>query len=62
MTADALSTLFFVAGMKKGRELLANFPGTEIILVDSELQVYVSQGLRDCFQADKGIRTNILNS
>ncbi|SDG11014.1 thiamine biosynthesis lipoprotein [Fontibacillus panacisegetis] len=61
-TADALSTLFFVAGIEKGRKLLANFPGAEVILVDSELQVYVSQGLKDCFQADKGIRTNILNS
>ncbi|MCL6460155.1 MAG: FAD:protein FMN transferase [Gorillibacterium sp.] len=60
-TADALSTIVFVAGMKKGLELLKNFPGTEVILIDTDLLVYVSQGLKDSFQTDVGIRVNILD-
>lgn len=59
-TADALSTILFIAGMKKGLELLQNYPRTEAVLVDTDLMVYVTQGLKNCFQTDKGIRANIL--
>ena len=60
MTADALSTIIFVAGMEKGIELLENFRGAEAILVDTGLQVYVTQGLKDKFQTITGIKRNIL--
>jgi len=50
VAADALSTILFVAGMEKGLEFLSSFPQTEAILVDSNLQVYVTQGLRCRFQ------------
>ncbi|WP_410511306.1 FAD:protein FMN transferase [Paenibacillus sp. BR2-3] len=59
--ADALSTIVFIAGMKKGLKFLKSFPGTDAVLVDTELRVYVTQGLKDCFQTDKGIRVNILD-
>jgi len=59
--ADALSTILFVAGMEKGLKLLSRFPGTEAILVDIDLQVHVTAGLKNCFQACKRINVEILN-
>jgi thiamine biosynthesis lipoprotein len=59
--ADTLSTVLFVAGMEKGLEFLRSIPQTEAILVDSDLQVYVTQGLRYRFQADNGIEFTILD-
>jgi len=61
VAADTLSTILFVAGMEKGLEFLRSFPQTEAILVDSDLEVYVTQGLRTRFQADRGIEVTILN-
>ncbi len=61
LAADALSTILFVAGREKGLECLRSFPQTEAILVDSDLQVYVTAGLRDRFQADQGIDVTILD-
>lgn len=59
--ADPLSTIVFVAGIEKGLEFLRSLPQTEAILVDSNLSVYVTQGLRYRFQADKGIAVTILD-
>jgi thiamine biosynthesis lipoprotein len=61
LAADALSTIVFVAGMEKGLEFLGTLPQTEAILVDSGLHVYVTQGLRDRFQADQGIDVTVLD-
>jgi thiamine biosynthesis lipoprotein len=61
VTADTLSTILFVAGMEKGLAFLRSLPQTEAILVDTDLQVYVTQGLRYRFQADKGIEVTILD-
>jgi thiamine biosynthesis lipoprotein len=47
--------------MNKGIELLKSFPGTEAILIDMNLLVYVTRGLKDCFQAGEGINIEILN-
>jgi len=60
LVADALSTTVFIAGMEKGLELLRGFPQTEAILVDADVQVFVTKGLKDRFQADEGIQLNIL--
>jgi thiamine biosynthesis lipoprotein len=60
LAADALSTLLFVAGMEKGLEFLRGVPQTEAILVDSDLRVYVTPGLRYRFQADQDIEVAIL--
>jgi thiamine biosynthesis lipoprotein len=59
--ADTLSTALFVAGMEKGLAFLRSFPETEAIVVDSDLQVYVTPGLRYRFQAAKGIEVTILD-
>jgi thiamine biosynthesis lipoprotein len=61
MAADPLSTALFVAGMEKGLQFPRSFPHTEAILVDSNLQVYVTQGLRDRFQAARDIELTILD-
>lgn len=54
-TADALSTILFVAGVRKGFELLKRFSGTEAIFVDKDLRVYVTAGLKECFRAREGM-------
>jgi thiamine biosynthesis lipoprotein len=61
MAADALSTILFVAGMEKGLEFLRRFSGTEAIFIDMSLQVYITTGLKECFQAGEGINVEILN-
>lgn len=59
--ADPLSTIVFVAGMEKGLSYLRRFPQTEAILVDSDLHVYVTPGLRDRFQSAKGLAVTIFD-
>jgi thiamine biosynthesis lipoprotein len=51
VTADALSTLLFVAGMEKGIECLESFPGTEAIFADRKLNIYVTERAMEYFQA-----------
>lgn len=61
LAADALSTILFVAGIEKGHEFLKNYPQIDAILIDTDLQIYVTQGLRYRFQADKGSKVTILD-
>lgn len=60
MTADALSTAVFVAGLERGLALIKKYPRAEAVLVDAKLKVYVTQGLRQCFQASSEINVNYL--
>ncbi len=60
MTADALSTILFVAGMERGLELLRSFPQTEAVLVDTGLRVWVTRDLKRCFQSAAGINIRML--
>ncbi len=55
MIADALSTAIFVAGMDKGLGYLAQFPGVDVVLVDNHQQVFITQGLKEIYQAVEGI-------
>jgi thiamine biosynthesis lipoprotein len=59
--ADALSTILFIVGIEKGIRLLRQFDRVEAILVDLDLQVYVTAGLKKCFQAGEGISVNVLD-
>lgn len=61
MDADALSTILFIAGIKKGLGFLRRFSGVEAIFVNIDLQVHVTAGLKECFQPGEGISVNILN-
>lgn len=58
--ADALSTALFVAGLEKGLGILESFPGAEAILVDGNLQVYVTPGLKDRFRTEEGTKAMII--
>ncbi len=60
MTADALSTAMFVAGLEIGLAFLQDYPHTQAIFVDTGLQLYVTRGLRHCFKALAGIKVNYL--
>jgi thiamine biosynthesis lipoprotein len=60
VVADALATALLVAGMEKGPAFLRCFPASEAILVDSNVHVYVTQGLRYRFQAAEGIAVTFL--
>lgn len=60
MMADALSTAIFVSGFKKGLAFLKKFPLAEAILVDRELNVHVTRGLRENFQTTEGISVHNL--
>lgn len=60
MTADALSTAIFVAGLEKGTALIKKYPGAEAVLVDEKLRVYVTQDLRQRFQTFAEINVNYM--
>lgn len=62
LVADALSTLLFVAGMKKGLQILRRFSEAEAIFVDPDLQVYITHSLKDRFQASESVNVNVLDS
>lgn len=59
MMADALSTAIFVSGMEKGLILLLKVPSAQAVLVDQDLHVHVTSGLKDCFEPARGIRADI---
>jgi thiamine biosynthesis lipoprotein len=61
LAADALSTILFVSGIEEGHEILRSIPHSEAILVTSDLQIYVTKGLRTRFQADEGIEVIFLD-
>ncbi len=60
LTADALSTVLFIAGIDQGLEILGGFPGTEAVLVDAGEQVFVTGGLEGRFQPAPGISYKIV--
>lgn len=60
MKADALSTAIFVAGIEKGLGYRAQFPGTDVIFIDKDQQVFITSGLKECFQGANGIKVTII--
>lgn len=54
VTADALSTCVFAAGLEKGLLILKKFPEAEAVIVNSDLRIYMTQGMRGCFQSADG--------
>ena len=54
MTADALSTALFVAGLEKGAAILEKYPQAGAVLADADLRLYVTKGLRGSFLAPAG--------
>ena len=60
LQADALSTALFVLGMEKGRKLLDHYPTVQALLVDDDMKVHVSKGLRNIFTPACGIQAEEL--
>ena len=58
MVADALSTALFVAGLEHVTEILTDFPGVDAVLINRELQVFVTDGLKTCFHPQKNVKIN----
>ena len=61
MDADALSTILFVAGLEKSLEFLGRLEHIEAVLVDENLNGYVTRGLKGRFQADENINFTYVN-
>jgi thiamine biosynthesis lipoprotein len=53
--ADVLSTAVFVAGLEIGSSIIGSCPGVEAILVDTRSRVFLTPGLRGCFEAARDI-------
>lgn len=60
MTADALSTAIFVAGIDKGLGYLAQFSGVDVVLVDNYQRVFITQGLKESYQTVEGINATMI--
>jgi thiamine biosynthesis lipoprotein len=60
MEADALSTMLFVAGLQRSAALLKAFPEADAVLIDKDLQVYITEGLKDDFTPTEGINIHII--
>lgn len=60
MSADSLSTAIFVAGLNKGLGYLTTFQGVDAILIDDNLCVYITKGLKEYFQPLEGVRVSII--
>ena len=56
MSADTLSTILFLSGLEKGIEILNKLSDTEAILIDTNLTVYITEGLRYCFQPSSSVK------
>jgi FAD:protein FMN transferase len=50
MTADILSTAFFVLGVEKSLELVERLPGIEAVLITEDLQIHMSSGIEDSIE------------
>ncbi len=59
MIADAVSTAVFVAGIEKGLPILNKYR-VEAVLVDTDLQVHATRGLRQSFQASAEVKTRYI--
>ncbi len=59
VTADALSTILFIAGLENGLSLLHKYPGNEAVFVTENLQVYVTSGLEGSFLPAPGIKYSV---
>jgi hypothetical protein len=46
--------------MNKGIDVLKSFPEAEAIFIDTNLLVYITRGLKACYESNEDIRHNIL--
>jgi len=55
ITADALSTIVFLAGLTDGLDIVRSLPLIEAVLVDADMRVFVTPGLRHSFEVARGV-------
>jgi thiamine biosynthesis lipoprotein len=60
MAADAISTALFVAGLVEGRKILKQFPEFEAVLMNEKEEVFITEGLKECFESIPGIEVRII--
>ena len=60
LVADALSTIIFIAGLNKGRDILQGYPQTGAVLVDTKMTVYITRDLSERFLSEEGFEVTVL--
>lgn len=60
MIADGLSTAIFIAGTNKGLEYLAQFPGAEAIIMDKNLNIFVTGSLEGWYEPARGMKCTFI--
>lgn len=60
LCADILSTALFVAGMEAALHLLTLFPAAEALFIDTNLEIFLTKGLRRYFHPASGSVVKIL--
>ena len=61
LIADALSTILFASSIENGIKALNSFAGTEAILIDDKLSLYITRGLVNLFEPYEKIEINLIN-
>ena len=59
-TADALSTLTFLSGLERSKDILKDYEGVEAVLIDKHLTVYLTKGIKDDFEGIQGLKIRVL--
>jgi len=59
-TADALSTMTFLAGLEESREIIKAFEEIEAVFIDKTLNVYLTRGIADRFEGIGGLKINVI--
>lgn len=59
-TADALSTITFLAGLEQSKAILKDYEGVDAVLIDKHLTVYLTKGIKDVFEGIQGLDIRIL--
>lgn len=60
VVCDGLSTALFVMGLDKASALWREQGGFEAVLVSEDGRVYITDGLKDCFEPEQGIELSVI--
>ena len=60
-TADALSTITFLAGLEQSKAILTEFEDVEAVLIDKHLNVYLTKGIKDDFEGIQGLEVLLID-
>ena len=59
---DGLSTAVFVMGRERAQELWRQWGGFEMLLLDSEGTIYITEGLEGSFEPESGLEVLVIES